>query len=137
MNELDVIEEIKRQIEIPFPQRTYEELVKEPQGPIRGYSLDDTGHVTALRLNNTIFSDSELLKQLPYLHTIILKFNVVEDFTFLQELHELRELHLSVPFLANSSFLKELKRLSKNSEISHKICKLQPQKNDHEIWDRY
>ena len=45
MNDLDIIKEIERQIEIPLQKMPLKELKKDDFEPIRGYAVDSAGFV--------------------------------------------------------------------------------------------
>lgn len=109
MSDLDIIEQIRAEIGVPFRQMTLEELNREPsEKGIRGYVIDKQERVTALRLCNTVCRNEYLITQLKHVQTLSVQFNGFDRFDFLSDLPELKKLHLAAPYLEDFRFLREL-----------------------------
>ncbi len=112
MNDLDIIKEIEKHIEIPLWKMPLDELTKNADKPIRGYTVDDAGRVIGLRLNNTIFRNSNLITRFNNLKVLILKYNFISEYKFLTSFPHLCSLYLTDSTLSDISFLTEFKELT-------------------------
>ncbi|MBA4421472.1 MAG: hypothetical protein C0390_00040 [Syntrophus sp. (in: bacteria)] len=112
ISDMRIIEQIGVQIGVPFPELNLDELETYPDRPKRGYFFSESGNIVTLWLNNTCFSEGRLLGDLQEIETLIIRFNDIRDFVFLNRLHKLKILSISAPYLTDFSFLKELKGLT-------------------------